>query len=141
MPRKRSPSVTSSSFLRGLTNTSRASASGVAGPTVSAPRIITSLTVGPGLVDRDVDRVGSWLSEVWRTLLQERRDALAAVGRAGEAGDRARLLRELLVEIARRTVSRSSRLTPPCAADRARREPPGERLGLGVERVVGARRA
>ena len=56
VPRKRSPSVTSSSFLRGLTNTSRASASGVAGPTVSRPAHHHVADGGPGLVDRDVDR-------------------------------------------------------------------------------------
>ena len=58
VPRKRSPSVTSSSFLRGLTNTSRASASGVAGPTVSRAAHHHVADGRPRLVDRDVDGVG-----------------------------------------------------------------------------------
>ena len=137
VPRKRSPSVTSSSFLRGLTKTSRASASGVAGPTVSAPRIITSLTVGPA------SSTGMWTVSVMRSPKCGARFSRNAatpsrpVGLAGEAGDRARLLGELLVEVARPGLAQQ----PLDAAVRGRSGRPraarASASRLGVERVVG----
>src|SRR5215213_9926545 len=76
------------------------------------------------------------LAKARRALLEEGGDALAPRRARRRVGDRARLLCELLSELAPPRRAQQP-LDGPVRGRGTVREPPREHLGLGVERVVG----
>ena len=135
VPRKRSPSVTSSSFLRGLKNAAGLGERHV-GPDALGPAHHHVADSGPGLVDRDVDRRTHGSPKCGARLSRNARTP----SRPSGAADRPAIVwassSSCLLNGRRRGAAQQP-LDRAVRADRALGEPQRQLLGLGVELVVG----